>query len=222
MIYILLCTITLLIVIYMIYFDKTMKDFINMSFELEDKSKNADICKKMLNIIGNNHTNVEYNKDEKTNLSYYNHAKDTIVLKNKNDGGTRFIHIAHECIHTTQKKKFLIANKTFSNLQIIYFLISLIYICYSSGAEMTIITIQILLLIGTLFVKVVIEGDASYRSVDLAEEYLLTMFDKEKVENYISKIKPFIYNLMPIYYYNFLLQGIIMVIINLIMIIVFN
>lgn len=220
MIYILLCTITLLIVIYMIYFDKTMKDFINLSFEVEDSSKNADICKKMLDMIGNNHTNVEYNKDEKTNLSYYNHSKDTIVLKSKNDGGTRFIHIAHECIHTTQKKKFLIANKAFSNLQIIYFLISLIYIGYNGGAEMPIIAIQILLLIGTLFVKVVIEGDASYRSVDLAEEYLLTMFDKEKVKNYISKIRPFIYNLMPIYYYNFLSQGLIMVIVNLIIVIV--
>ena len=72
----------------------------------------------------------------------------------------------------------------------------------------------------TLFVKVVIEGDASYRSVDLAEEYLLTMFDKEKVKNYISKIRPFIYNLMPIYYYNFLSQGLIMVIVNLIIVIV--
>lgn len=222
MIYLLISCIILSIILFSIYIGKNIKMSRNLEPVLNIQIDNIHMCKEMLKIIKNDHTKVQYNKDENSNLSYYNHTKDVIILKSSDVGSSRIAQIAHECIHTSQKKEYLDANKFFSNLQLIYFLASLIYLLYNEQFELVLISIQLLILIGTLFVKVVIEGDASYRSVDLAEEYLLTMFDKEKVENYISKIKPFIYNLMPIYYYNFLLQGIIMVIINLIMIIVFN
>jgi hypothetical protein len=168
----------------------------------------------MLDIIKNNHTVVEYNKDEKSNLSYYNHKKDVIILKNNNSNSSRIVQIAHECIHTIQKKEFLNANKFFSNLQMMIFIISFIYIINYEEKELLLVSIQLVILIGTMFAKVVIEGDASYRSIGLAKKYLET--NKIKEERYIESISNLIYNSMPIYYINFFVQGMTMIIINII------
>ena len=97
-------------------------------------------------------------------------------------------------------------------MKILYFLISLIAIINKEEIELLLIAIQLLILLGTIFVKVVIEGDASYRSVDLAKEYLETI-GKES-NTYIKATSNLIYNTMPIYYLNFFTQGMTMVIIN--------
>jgi hypothetical protein len=73
--------------------------------------------------------------------------------------------------------------------------------------------IQILLVLMTFFVKVVIESDACYRSVGLAEEYLKDKIDEEKLKKYLSKLNDNIIRTVPLYYYSMLSQGFIMVII---------
>ena len=181
---------------------------------LDIEEDNIMICKEMLKIIENNHTQVEKNKDEKTELSYYNHSKDIIILKANNKGSSRILQIAHECIHTTQKKEYLMANKFFSNLQIIYFLFALIYVVNNEVNELLIISFQLLILLGTLFVKTVIEGDACYRSIVLANEYLKEKLNNEKRKKYIDETSKMIYNLVSVYYFNFFSQGITMIIIN--------
>ena len=87
---------------------------------------------------------------------------------------------------------------------------------YTEKNELLLISIQILILLGVMFVKVVIEGDASYRSVKLAEEYLENKINKEEKEQYIKESAELVYKLMPIYYFNFLSQGLIMIIINIV------
>jgi len=212
MIYLLVSCMLLTTILFLIYVYKN-KELIKKPIpRLNIEKENITICEEMLKIIKNSHTKVEYNKDKKSNLNYYNHTKDVIILKSNKSDDTRIVQIAHECIHTTQAKQYLDANKHFSNLQLIYFLISLIVIICKEENELELVAIQLIMLLGTIFVKVVIEGDASYRSVDLAKRYL-EVIGKESNE-YIETIKELIYNTMPIYYLNFFSQGMAMIIIN--------
>lgn len=216
MIYILITGIILTTVLFLVYVREKLKlseeNIPSLNIDLD----NITICRQMLKIIKNNHTEVEYNKDKKSNLSYYNHKKDVIILKSKADGSSRIIQIAHECIHTTQPKSFLVSNKVFSNLQLLFFLISLIYIINNESNELLTITTQLLILLGTMFVKTVIEGDASYRSVVLAKKYLQDKVSQEELEVYIDTTSKLIFDLIPVYYFNFFSQGMIMIIINII------
>ena len=214
MIYLLISSVILMAVLFVIYIKQNIKLSEKLIPSLNIEKDNVTIAREMLKILENNHTTIEDNKDETSNLSYYNHAKDVIILKTNNAGSSRIVQIAHECIHTIQKKKFLIANKSFSNLQLLYFLISLIMIIKIEKIEFILIPIQLIILLGTIFVKVVIEGDASYRSVDLAKKYLEGKVEEQELNVYVEKTSGLIYNLMPIYYYNFLLQGMTMIIIN--------
>jgi len=216
MIYLLMICILLFTVLFNLYVRKNMKISEKDLIQIKIEEDNISICKNMLNILKNNHTKVEYNKDEKSNLSYYNHDKDVIILKKDNKSSSRITQIAHECIHTTQEKTYLKANKIFSNIQILYFLISLITMFYTEQYEFLLIAVELLILLGTIYVKVVIEGDASYRSVQLSKEYLEEKINKEEKEQYIKEASELIYKLMPIYYFNFFSQGMTMIIINVI------
>lgn len=217
MIYVLIVMLMLWMILFVIYAKDNSKlsekDLNRLIIDLD----NNIICQEMLNILNNNHTSVEYNKDVNSELSYYNHKKDVIILKVNNTMSSRIVQIAHECIHTTQKIKYLRANNFFSNLQIIYFLISLLYIINSETYEMLLITIQLLILLATIFVKVVIEADAGYRSINLAKEYLSGKVGEKELKKYIDKSSELIYSLIPVYYFNFFSQGMIMIIINIIL-----
>lgn len=220
MMILLVLTILLFFVISYIYFNKNMNDIskkILLKGKLDD---NIRICKEMLKMLGNEHTKVEYNNDENSNLSYYNHTKDIVVMKRREDDA-RVINIAHECIHTIQNRKYLNANKFFSNLQLGYFFTLFIYSILYEKFEIELIFIQLLILLGTFFAKVVIEGDASYRSIGLAEKFLNTKIERDVTEEYISNCKKIIYESMAIYYLNFFSQGMLMLIINMIIMLIF-
>lgn len=214
MIYLLMICITLFVFLFNLYVRQNMKISEKDLIQIKVEEDNLSVCKEMLRLLKNNHTKVEYNKDEKSNLSYYNHSKDVIILKKDNKSSSRITQIAHECIHTIQDKTYLKANRFFSNFQIIYFIITLISMFHVEINELLLISIQLIMLLGTLFVKVVIEGDASYRSVKLAEEYLKNKINKEEKEQYIKESAELVYKLMPVYYFNFFSQGMIMIIIN--------
>lgn len=222
MIYSLCACVFLTIVLFAIYIGKKNKLSEELVPNINIQSDNVSICKDMLKIIGNNHTEVAYNKDKNSNLSYYNHSKDVIILKNNSLDSSRITQIAHECIHTIQESKYLKANKFFSDLQLIMFVAFFIFIITTKINEMVLVMFQLLILIGTLFAKVVIEGDATYRSIDLAEKYLISRVDKKEVMNYVCEMRRLIYKLMPIYYMNFYIQGMTMIIINIVIALIFR
>ena len=121
MIYVLISCVLLMIVLFMIYvkgnFELLEESISSLNIEID----NITIAKEMLKIIKNNHTKVEYNKDEKSNLSYYNHKKDVIIVKVNKKVSSRIVQIAHECIHTTQKNEFLNANKNVAHKNLYIF-----------------------------------------------------------------------------------------------------
>jgi len=219
MIYIFIFTVAMLVILTGVYAKKVKYDDIKYDSELSPLvgklGSNVEITEEILKKLGNNHTKVISNPDEKSTISYYNHKKDEIVMQSSSKNEyMRVVNAAHECVHTTQKKSYLVMNKVFSNIQILYFLFLMIYFFYIESAELKLIlsVIQILVLLITLFAKIVIESDACYRSVNVAEEYLADKFGIEKSKKYKTKIEANLYDIIPMYYINFLMQGGIMVI----------
>jgi hypothetical protein len=222
MIYLFAATILFILVLAFIYNKKLNTEDItfdkDLSPEIARLDDNIVITKQILGILENDHTKVKQNKDENAKISFYNHDTDTIIMKNNmNDmkDFTRVVHIAHECIHTTQDKKFLIINKLFSNIQILYFLFLIIYLFYNKDEKigLILVTVQILLWFATFFIKVVIESDASYRAANLANKYLEDKIDKSLLEKFNKKVEENIYTVVPKYYFSLFMQGGIMILI---------
>ena len=84
---------------------------------------------------------------------------------------------------------------------------------YNKIAVLTLISIEILILLATFFTKVVIESDASYRAINLANRYLIEKFSKEDLIRFNEKVEVNIAKTVPMYYYTLLMQGGIMLII---------
>lgn len=220
MIYILVVTTLVFVFLGAIYLTKINKKEITFDNDLSPKAEklpdNLEMTREMLKITGNTHTKVEYNQDEKSEVSFYNHSKDIIIIKNSKEKGdySRIINTAHECVHATQKPILLKANKWLSNIQILYFLFIAIYMFYNKNETLALvlISIEILILLATFFAKVVIESDASYRAINLANKYLEGKFDNEGIKIFNKKIEENIVKSVPMYYFTLLMQGGIMLI----------
>lgn len=222
MIYLFAATVLFTLILAFIYNEKlSIQDLTfdeELSPEIGKLEDNILVAKQILGMLENDHTKVKPNKDENSKISFYNHDTDTIIMKNNiNDTKdfTRVVHVAHECIHAMQDKKFLIANKISSNIQIIYFLFLIIYFFYNRNevTSLILIGVQILLWITTFFIKVVIESDASYRAVNLANKYLENKIDRTLLEKFNRKAEKNIYTVVPKYYFSLLMQGGIMILI---------
>lgn len=216
----LLSTIFVLLVLYTVYKEKINEKEMSFDEELSpviaSLPENKIMCEEILKKVSSK-VDVEYNPYEEAKGSFYNHRKNKIVVRNNKELGdiSRVVHIAHECVHTTQKRSFLNMNFIFSNIQMLYFLMLIILRFFNIHSNIIeeLLFIQILLVLMTFFVKVVIESDACYRSVGLAEEYLKDKIDEEKLKKYLLKLNDNIIRTVPLYYYSMLSQGFIMVII---------
>ena len=220
MIYLFIATLVMTAIIVSVYMKKVNYNEIKYDEELsqiiEKLDDNTKITEEILKKLNNNHTKVTENLDEKSKLSYYNHKKDTIVMQQcEKKEYARIVNIAHECVHTTQKRSYLVMNKIFSNIQILYFLFLSVYFFYTDNEQLKLILamVQIFILFITLFAKIVIESDACYRSVMLATDYLEEKIGLEKAKKYREKVEKNIYDMIPMYYINFLTQGVFMAII---------
>ena len=220
MIYLFIATLVMTAIIVSVYMKKINYNEIKYDEELapiiEKLDDNIKVTEEILKKLNNNHTKVIKNSDEKSKLSYYNHEKDTIVMQQcEKKEYARIVNIAHECVHTTQKRSYLVMNKLFSNIQILYFLFLAIYFFYTDNEQLKLILamVQIFILFITLFAKIVIESDACYRSVMLATDYLEEKIGLEKAKKYREKVEKNIYDMIPMYYINFLTQGVFMAIV---------
>jgi len=220
MIYLFIATLVMTAIIVSVYMKKINYNEIKYDEELspiiEKLDDNIKVTEEILKKLNNNHTKVIINKDEKSKLSYYNHKKDTIVMQQcEKKEYARIVNIAHECVHTTQKRKFLNMNFVFSNIQLLYFLMLIVlrFFDISSNIIEVLLFIQILIVLMTFFVKVVIESDACYRSVTVAEEYLKDKIQENKLKKYVSKLNENVVKTVPLYYCSMLSQGLLMVII---------
>ena len=151
---------------------------------------NIEICKEILKKMENEKTQIEENAESDSTL--YIALQDKIYLGNMHGSFTRIQTIAHECLHSIQDRKVLIFNFIFSNIYILYFIISSILIIIKKLPNELVFS-NILLIISMLYyaIRMFLENDAMTKSEYLAKEYLKEkkIVDEEEVKNFIAESK---------------------------------
>ena len=145
--------------------------------------ENEEACKDMLKIV-NSKCNIEL--DSETKSSAYIFFQNKIILSNNNSSQTnysRFLFIAHECIHSIQDKKIHIINFIMTNLLYLFFIISGILIVLGKSSEWLLLTLLLISFMQFYF-RITLETDAMYRSITLAEMYLKDKNADKLIERY--------------------------------------
>lgn len=138
---------------------------------VEKYPSNIDICKSILKKLNNKEVKIEEDKNSKTCL--YIVQTNKIVIADVKNSYTRIQTIAHECLHSVQKRKILLFNFIFSNVYLLYFIIvGILAITNKIQDSMLYISIMILLSYIYYFVRSYLEDDAMLKARFLAEDYM--------------------------------------------------
>ncbi len=133
--------------------------------------ENIEICKSILDKLGNSDVQIKEEKESKTSL--YIVVNNTISIANIRDSYTRIQTIAHECIHSIQSKKMLWFNFIYTNIYGIYFIIITILTLLKIITS-PIIYLSILTIMGFVHyaIRSMLETDAMIKARFVAKEYL--------------------------------------------------
>lgn len=198
------------IIILFIGFDiklKKIKEIKEINFNedniklVEKLPNNIEICRETLKKLKNENVKIEC--DEKGNSSYYIVLSNKIIIGNINESFTRVQTVIHECIHSIQNRKILLANYILSNLSNLYFAVLIILGIINKTGEYInyiLLTSFVLLQFIALAIRSFLENDAMIIAEFIASEYLE---DKENGKEIIEKYKEL--NKIGIKLYNFML-----------------
>lgn len=182
-----------------------------ISSAIANLGNNETLARSILKYIGNTHTKVQKNKDEDAKVSFYTCTTDTITISNNKESKelSRFVHVAHECVHSTQNNVLLFFHYIISNIQILYFLGIFVYFFYKidSAIKLPLLLIQLFIFLLAFFIKVVLESDASYRSLMVASSYIESRTDRKISIKFENCVKDKLYALMPKFYFALFMQG---------------
>ena len=133
---------------------------------------NKEICESILEKLDNKTVKIEENTESKASL--YIAATNKIIIANIKDTFTRIQTIAHECLHSVQNRKILLFNFIFSNIYILYFIISLILILFNVGKEYFNIYIQVYVLLTLIYIgiRMYLENEAMSKAIYVAKKYM--------------------------------------------------
>lgn len=142
--------------------------------------ENKEICEAILKKLNNTKVKIKENEDKNNKTSLYIAVFDTIFIANIKETYTRVQTIAHECLHSIQNRRLLLFNFIYSNIYIIYFIISVILTILGIFKDMK-LQIIILTMLGFFYyvVRSYLENDAMIKAKYLAKEYMLE-YIKEK------------------------------------------
>ena len=129
------------------------------------------MCKEYLKKLKNEKVEIEENKESEASL--YIAISDKISIANISNTYTRIQTIAHECLHSVQKRKILLFNFAFSNIYIIYYIsICLLAILKILPYKMMFLNIFLVLSLVYYMVRIYLENDAMIKARYLAKEYM--------------------------------------------------
>lgn len=132
---------------------------------------NIEICKYILNKLNNSTVKIEEDKEAKTSM--YIALSDKIIIADVKNSYTRIQTIAHECLHSVQKRKMQVFNFIYSNIYLLYFIIvTILAILNKLQDSMLYIAIMILLSYIYYFVRSYLENDAMIKAKYLAKEFM--------------------------------------------------
>ena len=149
--------------------------------------KNIEICKSLLEKLGNQKTKIAENENSESTL--YIAIQDKITIGNTHESFTRIQTIAHECLHSIQDRKMLIFNFIYSNIYIIYFaIICALVIIKKLQNDMLYSNIFLILSFIYYVVRVFLENDAMIKAQYLAKEYMEEQENatKEEIEKVVK------------------------------------
>ncbi len=146
--------------------------------------ENEEICKSILKKLKNEKVTIKQNEDKENKTSLYVAISDTIFIANIKDTYTRIQTIAHECIHSTQSKRMLLFNFYYSNIYLLYFVISIILTICKVFTNYN-LQIIILLLMSLIYyiIRSFLETDAMTRARYIAEDYMKEYIKENKIAN---------------------------------------
>ena len=152
---------------------------------IEGYPSNIEICKYILNKLNNSTVKIVEDKEAKTSM--YIALSDKIIIADVKRSYTRIQTIAHECLHSVQKRKMQVFNFIYSNIYLLYFIIvTILAILNKLQDSMLYIAIMILFSYIYYFVRSYLENDAMIKAQFLAREY---MQESKYIDNYeIDKI----------------------------------
>ena len=138
---------------------------------IEGYPSNIEICKYILNKLNNSTVKIEEDKEAKTSM--YIALSDKIIIADVKNSYTRIQTIAHECLHSVQKRKMQVFNFIYSNIYLLYFVITTILAILNKLQDsMLYIAIMILLSYIYYFVRSYLENDAMIKAKYLAKEFM--------------------------------------------------
>lgn len=166
--------------------------------------ENEIICKNILKMLKNENVKIKH-ADENSKTSFYIIALNTIIIANVKDTFMRVQTIAHECIHSIQDKRLLWFNYIFSNVYLLYFIITAILAVINKLPVPSVFAIILIMMSITLyFVRSYIETDAMIKARYVAKEYMENnedLINKENIDLIIGKYDEL--NDIGVKFYNF-------------------
>ena len=148
---------------------------------------NINLCQKYLEKLKNTNTKIEENKEQEASM--YIAITNKIIIGNVSDTFTRIQTIAHECLHSIQNRKLLIANFIFSNVYLLYyFTICILGLFNLLQFKMMFLNIFLILSLAVYFIKIYLENDAMIKAKYLAKDYLEgeNISSKEEIEKLVK------------------------------------
>lgn len=156
----------------------------------EKYPNNIEICKTILKKLKNEKVKIEENP--KTEATIYIAISDKILIGNMHKSFTRIQTIAHECLHSIQDRKILIFNFIYSNLYLLYFIITTILLIFNKLPDEMFFTCILLILSFIYYViRIFLENDAMIKAEELAKEYMIEqeISSKEEIEKVVKGFK---------------------------------
>ncbi len=156
----------------------------------EKYPSNIEICKTILKKLKNEKVQIEENLESESTI--YIAISNKISIGNMHKSFTRIQTIAHECLHSVQDRKMLIFNFIYSNLYLLYFVITLILLILKKLPNEMFFTCILLILSFIYYViRTFLENDAMIKAEYLAKEYMTEqkISSEEEIEKVVQGFK---------------------------------
>ena len=143
----------------------------NLNKIAEKYPSNEEICKTILKEINNTEIKIEESKNSEATI--YLALQNKIIIGDTHKSFTRIQTMAHECLHSIQNKRMLIFNFVFSNIYLLFYFVSIVFLVLKIVTDKMLLA-NIFLILSFIYyvVKIYLENDAMIKAEYLAKEYM--------------------------------------------------
>ena len=189
---------------------------------------NKELCKEVLKMLNSEDVEIkeENNLEAKQNnsASLYFALTHTIYISNISNSYTRIQTICHEFLHSIQPKKLLLFNFFYSNIYLIYYILSIVLTIFGVFKNIQ-LQIIILLTLSLLYyaIRSFLEIETMTKAPYIAKEYMIKYektCNREEINQILNKYDELNKLGIPAYNYTLLFQCILKIIIFIIIAII--